>query len=633
MFALEKDHIPDEELVAQTNLLTFAAFDTTTTGLSRVLHQRPPPARHPSIQVSPSPAPAPISTQASLSDFARDFYAAGGGQAGASSSASHPTPPSSSSPALSSRYAPPPGPSPRHNTGFKYYDPSHPCCKCWEKYSRPYSGAVAHAPTNFSATPTPSTSGKSFQRPLPKLRPAGPGSDLGRSRTQSYGRRPDYPCVASHHSYSRSHPPAAGVPGNAAPGSAYTGYIDIEAKHFFFYFFEDDVILWTNGGPGCSSSIGLFMELGPCLIPSTDHKTVYNPYSWNAAANIFFIDQPVGVGFSYAEHGDTSRVHMPPDTSEDAAADIAAFVVIFFEHFPQFKGRGFHMAGESYGGQYIPVFASAVYDQNVLLVKAGMIPINLTSIMIGNGVTDYYTLMPSRYEIMCTTASVSPILPIADCVRMKQAVPRCVKWMNESCVDQFDAINCAAAESFCGTEIDDPFLATGLNPYDISKECDGPLSETLCYPITMDIRHYLSLPSVRTALGVDPIFTGNVSCCNPAVSAAFHAAMDYRRPTQFHVAALLERGVRALIYVGAHDLGCNWVGNERWTLELEWTGQEEFKGEKLREWSVNGVAAGKTRSARGFTFATVDGAGHMAPYDKPEETLELVKLWLAGQEP
>ena len=50
---------------------------------------------------------------------------------------------------------------------------------------------------------------------------------------------------------------------------AYTGYIDIEARHLFFYFFEsrsdsdkDDVIFWTEGGPGCTTAIGVFMELG-----------------------------------------------------------------------------------------------------------------------------------------------------------------------------------------------------------------------------------------------------------------------------------------------------------------------------------------------------------------------------------
>jgi hypothetical protein len=35
-------------------------------------------------------------------------------------------------------------------------------------------------------------------------------------------------------------------------------------------------------------------------------------------------------------------------------------------------------------GRYVPVFAAAVYDQNAMLTAAGVTPINLQSIMIGN---------------------------------------------------------------------------------------------------------------------------------------------------------------------------------------------------------------------------------------------------------
>jgi carboxypeptidase C (cathepsin A) len=413
--------------------------------------------------------------------------------------------------------------------------------------------------------------------------------------------------------------------------NSYTGYIDIEARHLFFYFFEsrndpakDDVIFWTNGGPGCSSSIGLFMELGPCRALSPNGTTFHHE-SWNTNANIFFIDQPIGVGFSYADHGESVG------NSIDAAQDVAAFVAIFFENFNQFKGRAFHMAGESYGGRYIPLFASAVYDQNAKLEAAGLTPINLKSAIIGNGMTDPFKMFLSYYDFACTPASVDPVVDIAACVAMKATVKRCEKWMKESCEDQYDYINCGAAVSFCSSQYTIPFRATGRNVYDVSKPCEGGPSD-LCYPQTKHIRNYLDRPAVRSLLGVDPSIPANFSACSPEVGFSFAKEQDILHPSTEYVAALLERGIRVLIYVGSYDWICNHVGNERWTLALQWTGSKDFTSQSLRDWVVDGKPAGKTRSAMGFTYATVSGAGHMVPYDKPKESLQLIQRWIAGEE-
>ncbi|KAF8868251.1 Alpha/Beta hydrolase protein [Gymnopilus junonius] len=409
--------------------------------------------------------------------------------------------------------------------------------------------------------------------------------------------------------------------------NSYTGYIDIQARHLFFYFFEsrndpekDDVIFWTNGGPGCSSSLGLFMELGPCKVLDSDGPK-FNPHSWNSNANVFFIDQPIALG-------SRTRITESSSTTEEAAKDVAAFVAIFFENFSKFKSRAFHMAGESYGvWRYIPVFAAEVYDQNTKLIQAGMTPINLTSIMIGNGITDFYTMAPSYYDMACTP------------------VPRCKKWLKESCLDRFDSINCYAANTFCSNEIGAPFFASGKNPYDISKDCDGEISDTLCYPITKNIAAYLDLPSTRAALGIplsnasspSPISSKNFTSCSDSVGTAFVSALDEFHPTHHHVAALLDRGVRALIYVGTYDWICNFVGNEKWLVGDEfagsWWGGEVWRTEEdLVEWTVGEKRAGLRRSFGGLTFATVEGAGHMVPYDKPKEALELVNRWLRNED-
>ncbi|EIN13363.1 serine carboxypeptidase, partial [Punctularia strigosozonata HHB-11173 SS5] len=411
---------------------------------------------------------------------------------------------------------------------------------------------------------------------------------------------------------------------------AYTGYIDVHVKHIYFWFFEsrndpdtDDVVLWGNGGPGCSSSVGLFAELGPCRVISPN-ATEYNEYSWNSVANVIFIDQPVGSGWSYADHGKYV------ETSKEASADIAAFLVIFFENFSKFQGRAFHLAGESYAGRMMPVFGSVIYDMNSKLVEAGLTPINLTSIMLGNGLTDIYESTIARYDMMCTSVSVPPVLPISTCVRMTQAVPRCRQWTKAACIDQLDAMSCTAALNFCDDSITEMIRSTDVNGYDLSRKCEGKYEETGCYYSHKDVRGYLSRPDVQEAMGVDPARRGPYAPCDYAIQSAFHAAMDRNQPTHLHVAALLERGIRVLVYAGTNDMLCSWVGNDRWTRAMEWSGKEALANAEPREWTVDGVIAGQARNSRGLTVATIYGAGHYAPQDKPQEALALAERWLKG---
>ncbi|CAE6415970.1 unnamed protein product [Rhizoctonia solani] len=433
----------------------------------------------------------------------------------------------------------------------------------------------------------------------------------------------------------------------------YSGYLDVDygAKHLFFYFFEsrsdpdsDPVLMWINGGPGCSSSLGLFMELGPCSVTgplrSGTNGTDWNPYSWNNKANLFFLDQVANVNLDImikltklalglamlVYYGETIS------TTEEAAKNVQAFVTIFFETFWKFKGREFHMSGESYGGRYLPVFASEIVDQNSRAEAGGFEPINLKSVLIGNGLTDFNTMWEGYYDIQCKNLSVVPFQDIKTCVGMKQQLHRCLKMYQKDCVEQMDPVGCGLAASFCDQALSLPYQSTGRNPYDMTKPCKPEeLRNSLCYPVTEHINNFLDRPETRKALGVHPSI-GNYTGCSSDVGMRFSASLDHFHSNQWYVAGLLERGVKVLVYVGTYDWICNWVGNQKWVMALDWTGSAEFAAQKDRNWIVDGRVAGFTRSANGLTFATVDAAGHMVPYDKPKEALAMLTRWLEGKD-
>lgn len=104
-----------------------------------------------------------------------------------------------------------------------------------------------------------------------------------------------------------------------------------------------------------------------------------------------------------------------------------------------------------------------------------------------------------------------------------------------------------------------PALLTTVTPKSGSQHPRAPLLAYLS-PTSSDIQSYLSLPAVQDAIGVDPAVRGNFSINSWRVSLEFIAGLDfYSYRADHYLAALLERGVRVLVYVGSNDFVANWV--------------------------------------------------------------------------
>ncbi|KAH6880854.1 Alpha/Beta hydrolase protein, partial [Coprinopsis sp. MPI-PUGE-AT-0042] len=177
----------------------------------------------------------------------------------------------------------------------------------------------------------------------------------------------------------------------------------------------------------------------------------------------------------------------------------------------------------------------------------------------------------------------------------------------------------------------------GRNPYDISRECDGKFEQNLCYPEFQYIPEYFDRPDIRVLLGVDQsLNTTRYTACSAKVNQDFTlGSLDHLHTSDLHVAALLERGVKVLVFVGKNDFVCNHVGNRKWVVDLDWSGKQRFADAKAKDWSLPSLdgtrnKAGRIQSHGGLTFLTIDDAGHLSPHDKPDELLWMINGWMDG---
>ena len=282
----------------------------------------------------------------------------------------------------------------------------------------------------------------------------------------------------------------------------------------WFWFFEArnspttaPLATWFNGGPGCSSMIGLFQENGPCHFVGGSSTPSLNPYSWNNHANTVYIDNPIGAGFSYGTDSVSSTV--------TAAPYVWTFLQAFYAQFPQYENRQFGIFTESYGGHYGPEFASYFESQNAA-IKAGSVKgdnIDLIALGINNGWYDA-AIQEQAYVDFSYNNTYKPIITAAQHTQFTNTNKQsCTPLLAKCTATTGSNTACENADNTCYNDIEGPLSATPANGgvaaydfdvYDIREPSNDP------YPPAA-YSNYLLQPSVTRAIGAKATYT---ECAN-----------------------------------------------------------------------------------------------------------------------
>ncbi|KAI3682303.1 hypothetical protein L1987_82197 [Smallanthus sonchifolius] len=408
----------------------------------------------------------------------------------------------------------------------------------------------------------------------------------------------------------------------------FAGYIPVDEaqQRFLFYYFveaESDpsskpLVLWLNGGPGCSSvGEGAFVEHGP-FKPKGD-VLLKNDYSWNKEANMLCLETPAGMGFSYSL--DKSFYTSANDVL--TARDNLVFLEKWFEKYPEYKNRDFFITGESYAGHYVPQLATLIVHSKA--------KINLKGIGIGNPLLEFDNDFNSRGEYLWSHGLISD-----DTYDMFNRV---CNYSNIRRQDNLNAITpaCSHVANQASKEIGE-----FINPYDVTL--DICLSNVFSQSQVLDrnpnaeakvdvcvedeTTKYLNRQDVQTALHARLV---NVSEWAPCSEILKYKITDTEEPMTPVLASLLKSGIRVFIFSGDQDsviplTGTRVVVNGL-AKQLGLTTTLPY-----RAWFNDNQVGGWTQVYGDvLSYATIKGAAHEAPFTQPERSIALFRCFLAGK--
>lgn len=466
----------------------------------------------------------------------------------------------------------------------------------------------------------------------------------------------------------------------------------------FFWFIEArqlpesaPLTIYINGGPGSSSMVGLFQEVGPCQvveIAQDELGTVARDWGWDRSSNVIFIDQPVQVGFSYDTLTNVSlnllddSIVAPPtsapitqpiytflngtfgsgnpaftaNTSQVAAQSVWHFLQTFLNVFPQYNtalrrddsrpSTEVHLFTESYGGKYGPAMGRFFESQNArrqtdVHFANSTLDLSLVSLGIINGWIDLVSQTPYHPKFAYQNTYGIETITQLDELNALSAYNG-----DNGCLQQ--TIACRAQQAAL-----DP-LGYGDVPT-VNEACSqaqlycqtyvvGPYtaSNRSIYDMSQDVLdpfpdshylEYLNQHSVQQAIGVPVNYTQD----STAVFTAFNTTGDYARDDILQdVVDLLISGVRIALIYGDRDYICNWLGGEAVSFAIAGAA-----GATYQPWYAAGYApivanssyiGGVVRQYGNLSFSRIYDAGHLVPAYQPETAFTVFSRIIQGDD-
>lgn len=468
----------------------------------------------------------------------------------------------------------------------------------------------------------------------------------------------------------------------------FSGYLTVNSGNELFYWFiesqsptqeQDPLVLWTNGGPGCSGLVGLLTEHGPYWVYD-DLSLRANDYSWNKYANMLYIEQPYGVGYSVRSLG--SNV---VSGDEAAVSDIDALVRAFLVKYPKYQKNDFYLASESYGGHYVPLSAQKILQNNDL---GTMTPasVNLKGFLVGNPLNKYsqnqegfmHSLFGhgaikkethDKWEQMCED-NEDAILYDANCESLyidgyTQAknldfyaldYPNCVYDMtaleekkDEHKLDtdkhfwtqrkiMHEQFKQRATKLLKDEELLHKHFANDKEKVKLFRSQVGSAIESNAVPyVTCNeyyLEQYLNLDEVQTALHAKSTLNSEWTHCANDVFAAWPLESWFNSMGDTYKDLVENYDINMLVYSGDNDAVCSIQGTNKFFDHL---GYSTDSTTDWKEWRFDGQVAGfqtrylKSDGKTAFNFQTVRSAGHMVPSTQPERSLELFRKYINGE--